>query len=501
MEILYRPSKWGAEFHALTHDEALGAGAAGPGKTTVLIAEPLYQIKVEHVRCENPKSETNPYPLEWGMSVGWALYLRRTFPMLQQTIVRASRIFKRIDPGVAFNVKENTFVFSSGYRYQFGQCQHVGDWENYYSNEYTKILFDELNAFEKEQYDQIGSRCRTDDPVLDPMCNVRSMSNPVQRLEKGQKTSVSDPYWVRKMFVDPAPLGRVTIKRNLEMEDGTTEIHRRIYLPAKLWDNPNKKFVRSYEKTLRGKPKHIRKALLEGDWYSVAGGYFEDSWDPRMHICRPFRIPTDWPQMRAMDWGFKKPGCVGWYAMDPDGNLFKHREFNFRGLDARQCAEEVKKIEESMGLWQKGRSRISGPADNQLWENRGDVGRSKAAEQQAVGVGWVKADKRSRQRNAERIVNRFKDHQNGTTTPGLVIFSSCVMTIRTLPMIPTSPVNAEEPQDGGQDHWLDETGYACAHASNGRSGLSMVTDDDDEFEDDADYEEDRGQLGYGNALL
>ncbi len=108
MEILYRPSKWGAEFHALTHDEALGAGAAGPGKTTVLIAEPLYQIKVEHVRCENPKSETNPYPLEWGMSVGWALYLRRTFPTLQQTIVRASRIFKRIDPGVTFNVKALT---------------------------------------------------------------------------------------------------------------------------------------------------------------------------------------------------------------------------------------------------------------------------------------------------------------------------------------------------------------------------------------------------------
>jgi hypothetical protein len=202
-----------------------------------------------------------------------------------------------------------------------------------------------------------------------------------------------------------------------------------------------------------------------------------------------------------MDWGYKSPGTVGWYAMDPDGNLFKHREFNFKGLNARECALEVKKIEEKMGLWQKGRSRISGPADNQLWENRGDVGRSKAAEMAAVGVGWVKADKKSRQRNAERIVERFKDHQRGTTIPGLVVFSSCVMTIRTLPMIATSPVNPEEPQDGGQDHWLDETGYACAHASNGRSGLSMISDDDDEFEPDADYEEDRGQLGYGNALL
>ncbi len=500
MDILYKPSKWGREYHALMHDEALGAGAAGPGKTTVLIAEPLYQIRIEHDRCENPDHK---YPLEWGMSVGWALYLRRTFPMLQQTIVRANRIFKRIDPGVTFNVKESTFTFSSGFRYQFGQCQHTGDWENYYSNEYTKILFDELNAFEKEQYDQICSRCRSDDPVLEPMSNIRSMSNPVQRLEAGQKTAVSDPYWVRDYFVDPAPLGRVTLKKDLVMEDGTTEVHRRIYLPAKLWDNPNKSFVRAYEKKLRSRPAHIRKALLEGDWYSVVGGYFEDSWDPGLHVCRAFRIPDEWPQFRAMDWGYKKPGCVGYFAMDPDENLFMHREVNFKGLDARQCGLMLASVEKTMGLWDKKSSRIGGPADNQLWENRGDVGKSKAAEMQAVGISWTKADKRSRQRNAERIVNRFKDHQNRTTTPGLVVFSSCVMTIKTLPTIPTNPANPEEPQDGGQDHWLDMIGYACAHASNGRAGISMKGAID-EFEDDEAHDEQdeyRGQLGYGNELL
>lgn len=503
MEILYRPSKWGAEYHALDHDEVLGAGAAGPGKTTVLIADPLYQVLVEHQRCENIDGN-HPHPLSWGMSVGWALYLRRTFPQLQQTLVRANRIFKRMDPGVRFNVKDSVFLFSSGYRYQFGQCLHSNDWDQYYSDEYTWIGFDELTAFEEEQYEQITSRCRTDDPVLELMRKVRSMSNPLQRQEVGAKITVKDPYWVRRRFVDPSPMGRVTLRRKVTMQDGSEETLTRIYLPAKLWDNPNKAFVRQYERTLRGKPRHIRKALLEGDWYSVAGGYFEESWDPRLHVCKPFEIPEDWIQFRAMDWGYKQPGVVGYFAMDDDGNLFLHREINFQGKDARQVAIILREVEKKLGLWSGRKSRIFGPADTQLWENRGDVGIGKAAEMSQIGVYWHRADKRSRQRNAERIVVRLKDHENGTQTPGLVVFSTCAMTIRTLPTIGTHPHNPEEPADGGQDHWLDMLGYACAHASHGRDQVTMLPmyQEDDVFSEDyTPHHEDRGRLGYGNALL
>lgn len=438
------------------------------------------------------------------MSVGWALFLRRTFPQLQQVIVKANRVFTRMDSGVRFNVKDSVFIFSSGFRYQFGQCLHSNDWEQYYSDEYTWIGFDELTAFEEEQYEQITSRCRTDDPVLEPMRKVRAMSNPLQRQEKGPKISVKDPYWVRKRFVDPAPSGRTILRRKVMMEDGTAETLTRVYLPAKLWDNPNKAFVRQYERTLRGKPLHMRKALLEGDWYSVAGGYFEESWNPRIHVCRPFRIPDNWLQFRALDWGFKQPGTVGYFAMDDDGNLIMHREINFRYMDAKQVALLLKKTEKSLGLWAGRRSRIYGPADTQLWENRGDVGKSKAQEMSSQGVSWARADKRSRQRNAERIVMRLKDHGNETTMPGLVIFSTCKMTIQTLPTIGTHPHNPEEPADGGQDHWLDMLGYACAHASNGRAGISMRSASDDgawDFEGYSQPTVSLGRLGYGNPML
>jgi hypothetical protein len=497
MDILYRPSKWGAEFHALDHDEALGAGAAGPGKTTVLLAEPLYQVAVEHARMTD---RDHLHPIERGASVGWALYMRRTFPQLQQVISRCRRMFRQLDPGVTFSVKESTFTFTSGYRYQFGQVQHTNDWENYFSNEYTHISFDELVAFEEEQYDQISTRCRTVDPVLLPMLKVRAMSNPLMRQEEGAKVTVADPHWVRRRFVDPAPMGRVTLKRELEMEDGSTEVHRMIYLPAKLKDNPNPDFVRQYERKLRSKKAHIIKAMLEGDWYSVIGGFYADSWDPSMHVCKPFRIPDDWPQFRAMDWGFKTYGTIGWFAMDPDDNLWLHRELSFKGMDARKVALLAREQEKKLGLWSGGRSRIAGVADTQLWEMRGNVGKSKAAEFQAVGIPWIGADKKSREANAERIVSRLNDHSNGTDTPGLVVFSSCHKTIQTIPMMQTSKDNPEEPAKNAADHWHDMLMYACAFASNGQAAIPMRSKHHNRSREAFAEEADRGALGYGSSL-
>lgn len=441
----------------------------------------------------------HPYPIERGASVGWALYLRRTFPMLQQVIARMRASLARIDPGVSFSVKDSTFTFTSGYRYQFGQCQHSGDWENYFSNEYTIICFDELVAFEEEQYDQISGRCRTTDPVLNGMRKIRSMSNPLMRREEAGKETVKDPHWVRKRFVDPAPMGRVTITKELEMGDGSIEEWTSIYLPAKLRDNPDKQFVRDYEITLRSKPRHIVRAMLDGDWYAVAGGHYEEEWSPEIHVCRPFRIPDEWPQFRAMDWGFKTWGTIGFFALDDDDNLFLHRELNFRMEDAKAVGKRLKTQEQKLGLWANGRSRITGPADTQIWEQRGNVGRSIAAEFAALGISWEKADKKSRAVNAARITTRLKDHANRTQTPGLVVFSNCHETIKCLPQMQTSSDNPEEPAKNPNDHWHDMMMYACAHASNGSGAITMRSRYR-KRSGSGERDHDRGQLGYGSSI-
>lgn len=498
-EYVYKASPWGEIFHNYPVDELLGAGSAGPGKTEVLLNDANSQIYVEHKRCEDPE---HPFPLRWGASVGWALHLRRTVPQLQQTIVRSHRIFPRLDPKARWMASDNTWQFASGYRYQFGHCKDPDDWENYYSNEYTWQGYDELTQFLEEQYDQIRTRLRSSDPVLSRMLKCRAMSNPIVKKMRNETFMVRDPLWVRRRFVDPAPEGKKVLKRRIVLEDGSEVWRTRMYLPATLWDNPNKQFVRDYEVTLQEAKPYIRQALLYGNWYATADSFYGDVWNPQLHICNPFRIPDDWPRFRSMDWGYKTHGCVHWYALDEDNNVFVFRELTFKEKTDIEVAKMVREIEFGMGLWQNKRSLLMGPADTQLWEEKGESGRTKAQAMSANGVNWNRADKKSRQHNAEHVVKRLKDHNSGKTTPGLVIFNTCRDLIRTLPAIQTMPDNIECPDKGGDDHWHDSLLYGIAYASRGRVGIPKTAKVKQpwELEDEEDKvvnDKRRGQLGYG----
>jgi hypothetical protein len=496
-EYVYTPSPWGEIFHNYDGvDEMLGAGSAGPGKTEVLINDANPQIFVEHERCE--KAKDHPYPLKWGQSQGWALHLRRMMPQLLPTMERCRRIFQQIDPKARWYGSENMWEFSSGYKFQFGHCKDPDDWENYEGNAYTHIGFDELVQFMPYQYHRIRARCRSADPVLMRMLKTRSMSNPLIQRMSNEKFVQRDPHWVRERFVDPAPTGKKLIRERIIMMDGTEEWHTRMYLPAKLYDNPNKEFCRQYEKNLQSQKPHIRRALLEGDWYGTADSFYGDSWNPNVHVCRPFRIPDSWPRFRSMDWGYKHPGCVHWWALDEDDNLFMFRELTFREKTDIEVAKMVLEIELGMGLVKGGRSVLTGPADTQLWEERGEHhGLTKAAAMASKGVYWTKADK-PRRHNAERLVKRLKDHDRGRMTPGFVVFNTCKDFIRTIRTIQTEPDDHDCPAQGGDDHWHDSSLFAVAYASRGRIGMPkpIVPEHGDEHRKPV-IEDKRGRTGYG----
>jgi phage terminase large subunit len=496
----YVPSAWGQVFHSLTHHEALGAGAAGPGKTEVLLNDPLAQIHVEHQRCVD---RSHPFRhSRMGDSTGWAIHLRRTTKMLEQSVQRFLRVYPRIDPGMSWMESKLTATFSSGFRYQFGHCKDPHDYENFMSYEFTYCAFDELTQFEEEQYDQISTRVRSTDPVLSEMLKVRSMSNPLMRRgEIGDNFSISNPNWVRDRFVRPAPEGRVTLKRKIVHPDGEVEYRTCIYLPATIDDNPNKEFVKQYRARLLAAKPHIRQALLYGDWFVTPDSFYADEWNPTIHVCKPFTIPSDWRVFRSMDWGYKKPGCVLWFAMDPDDTLYVIRQMMFIGKTDAEIAKAIYLVEDDMGYWKDNKSSLTGPADTQLWEERGDSGKTKAATMAELGVQWTKADKKSRQTNAERITARLKDHAGGTATPGLVIFATCRNLIETLPAMQTDPTFTEVPLDGGDDHAHDALCYAVAYASYGPAGVAKVKKARPEWyeEDDNDdaAQPSRGRSGYG----
>lgn len=476
----YVPSRWQSIFHQTPYDEVLGAGAAGPGKTLCLLMDPLEQIFIEHERCRNPEHK---FHQAWGDSTGWALHLRRTLKQLLQSIQRTHRIFPKIDPDAKYDTQNHMWIFSSGYRYQFGHCKDKNSWEDYFSNEYTHLGFDELVQFYQEQYDQLYTRVRSSDPILSMMLKRRAMSNPLMDMDPGDSFHVENPHWVRDYFIKWCKTGNTIKKFKIVHPDGEIEYRRRLYLPASINDNPDPNFARQYRGTLLTRPKHIQEALLKGNWYFVPNAFFGEEWDEQIHTCNPFRVPRDWPVFRAMDWGHKKFGCIGWFTLDEEDSLLMIKEFSFRGMVANEVAARVREIEEDAGWWngEQG-SRLVGVADPQIWEERGTGDDTIATKFHRAGIRWIAADRSNRRGSSGLLLERLHDHAEHTKLPGIRFFRTCKRSIDTIPVIPADPNDSEQPLDGGEDHWCDMVRYACSLAARGRKGIPKMAPIKEEWE-------------------
>lgn len=443
-DMLYDPSPIQQEFHLCTADEALLGGSAGPGKSLALLMDPIQtQLFEEHERWKATSRPSN----------GWALHLRREYPMLQETLERADRIFRQIDRKVHWNGDDKIYTFQCGYKFQFGHMREVTDWKIYDSKQYTHVGMDELIQFEFEQYNYLKSRVRSTDPVLRKKLRTRGATNP-------------GPGWVRDYFVDPAPEGRKLLTRVIQLDDGTTETRSRVFIPATLKDNPDAEYRRQYEANLKDQPTHITQARLYGNWYVVAGAFFAKVFIPSVHIVAPYKIPDGWTRFRSMDWGFRSPGCIHWWAVDRDGSFVCYRELTFKEKYDYSVAQEVEAIERANGEWdtQRNCSRLSGPADTQIWSNIGTKGPTIAETMFEHGVAWEKCTK-NKFAAVQQLFSRLGDvpPPDSKARPGISFFATCKDIIRTLPSVATDAKDTELPKDGGDDHWLDSVLYAAMY--------------------------------------
>ena len=470
---LYIPSPWHVRYHESTCDWVMGGGSAGPGKSLGLLWDPIVtQATIEHMRMTQVILDGTPdwlidlirrHPIKPGESEGHALHMRRTMPQLRETLDRAHRMFVKFDPHVEFSKENHRYTFSSGYKYTFGHCRQENDYEDYLSQQYSWLGLDEAYQFTEKQFEELDSRVRSADPVLVKLLKTRLMTNP-------------SPGWLKKVFVDPAPEGNVVLRKKVtDPQTGEFKYKTLLFLPARLDDNPDKAFVEAYKFKLLSKPAHIRNRYLYGDWNAQEGGFFEEDYNPAVHSIEPFKIPRDWPKFRAMDWGFKVFGVNGWLAMDPDENLYLFYEFNFRLMKDEVCADRMAEIEKKFGFWddRERKSRLNGVADTQLWEQRGDSGKSKAAVFNEKGIFFQPADKADMTRNAERIVERLRDYDENKP-PGLMIFRTCKKTLEMLAAIQVDPNDSTRPDENSElKHWYDMLAYACARASRGRGSIVM----------------------------
>lgn len=323
--------------------------------------------------------------------------------------------------------------------------------------------------------------------------------------------------WVKKRFINAAPPGKL-VRKAINVFNPRTQrredvVKYQVHLFGSYKENKylSPEYVAELE-SIRDPNK--RKAWLGGNWDVVSGGMFDDVWDEKVHIIRPFTIPHNWRIDRSFDYGSSKPFSVGWWAESDGsdvqladgtwmstvrGDLFRIAEWygwtgkNNQGLRmlANEIAAGIIEREITMGI--HGRVK-PGPADNAIWTV--DNGNSIAADMRKQvriagklynGVEWIRSDKGSGSRVAgwERI-RRFldaakhkvvPDPKDPTKTirvprehPGLFAFTTCRCYKELFPNLPRDEDNPDDVDSDAEDHIGDEVRYKILSTEMGARG-------------------------------
>lgn len=320
-DLIWKPTPRQAAFLAVpdTVFEVMYGGAAGGGKSEALLNLPIVREFYNQPRFKG-------------------VIFRRTYPELEaEIIVRSQSQGFYAGTGGTYNVEKKRWQWPSGAIMQFGHLEYDRDVRKYDSAEYNLVAFDELTSFTEYQYTYMFSRCRSSDSKLPAI--VRSGTNP---------GNVGHS-WVRARFVEPLSTGNVILK------DKRTNLLR-IFIPSKVQDNPHlMKNDPQYINRLQGMAEKDRRAKLDGDWYTFSGQVFDDyreepyegEPDFATHVVDDFVIPSWWPRVLAIDWGYEALTYALWSAISPNGRVYLYREYAIKHAKISQWATEIGRVSSS----------------------------------------------------------------------------------------------------------------------------------------------------------
>lgn len=204
-----------------------------------------------------------------------------------------------------------------------------------------------------------------------------------------------------------------------------------------------------------------------GEW-GLLGGQFFSNFSEKRHVVKPFKIPDNWVRFRSMDWGSAKPYAVGWYAVDYDGNLWKYRElYGYGGKANVGTKETAAQVAQKIVDRECDEKIAYGVLDSACWANI-NIGVPTVAEEINKvliknGHTTFRECGKGRMAMAEEIKLRLEGYKrkDGVQIPALRFFSTCFHNLRTFPLVTHDKRQPEKIDTNGEDHCVDETGYAC----------------------------------------
>lgn len=247
--------------------EVLYGGAAGGGKSEAILTAAAQYVDVPGYA---------------------ALILRRSYRDLAlpgALMDRSMKWWKNTD--AHWDGTNYRWTFPSGAQIQFGYLEHEGDETRYQSAEFQCICFDELTQFSLAQYTYMFSRLRRTRGVDIPI-RMRSASN-------------------------PGGVGHLWVKKRWNLPSGRTGSNNRMFVPAKLEDNPHLD-QETYELSFEELSEVTKAQLRHGDWTAHnLGGKFDPAWFTIIDKTEVPDIEFQTQKVRHWDLGSTEPT-----ELDPD---------------------------------------------------------------------------------------------------------------------------------------------------------------------------------------
>ena len=388
------------------------------------------------------------------------LIVRRTYPELVSNHIHILR--QKLQDIAEYRERDKCLMFPNGSMIQFTYCAKDSDLDHLQGVEYDVIFLDEATQLSEFQMRSI-------------IACIRGVNDFPKRVYYTCNPGGQGHGFIKRIFID---------RRFREGEDPADYT----FIQSLITDNHALMQAQpDYIKQLESLPEKLRQAWLYGKWDIFQGQFFEDlRLSPDIALCQKAGIspaeaektgrfthviaPLDmtdpqrrrWTVYRSYDFGYAKPFSCAWWAVDPDGVIYRILELygctgspneGVKWTPHRQFAEIARIEREHPYL--AGR-QIHGVADPSIWD--ASRGESIADTAQRYGIYFSPGDNR-RLAGWMQCHYRLQFDENGY--PRMYVFNTCKAFLRTVPELTFDETKPEDLNTAGEDHVADEWRYLC----------------------------------------